>query len=146
MVTVVPTGPDVGLSPAWLPEFAMFGLNVRELGQVPEFGGNGGLTVNITVFDWSLPCVWPGTLTVIRTVTAEVFCNAKLDCGTVASISVAVSKVVARFWPFHCTVEPSTKPPPMTSRVNPEQPALREDGAIILISELREADAPKFGL
>src|SRR5580692_7663189 len=146
MVTVAPTAPTLGLRPGWPPEFAMFGLNTRGAGHAWP-AGSGGLTVNTSVFDWSLPCVWPGTLTVIRTVTGEVFCIARFDWGTVASISVEVSKIVGRFWLFHCTVEPSTKPSPWTSRVNdPEQPAYREEGTIKLICELREAEAPRFGL
>jgi hypothetical protein len=62
---------------------------------------------------------------------------------TVASISFAVSKVVGIPTPFHCTLDPSTKPAPWMSSVNPEQPAFREDGVSKLIVELKVAEAPR---
>jgi hypothetical protein len=70
----------------------------------------------------------------------------------VAVIWLALTKLVVRLLPFHCTVDPCTKPEPLTVRVNPGPPAIELDGATevpigpgLLMENTRGAEVPPPG-
>ena len=71
----------------------------------------------------------PGFNTVTFTVPA-----AAISAAAIEAVSwVAFTKVVVRLDPPHCTAEPLTKLVPLTVRVNPELPAVVDEGLRLVI-------------
>src|SRR5580693_96508 len=71
-----------------------------------------------------VPPPGPGLLTVTLAVVAVAMSVA----GIAAVNRVPLTKVVVRALPFHNTVEPATKPAPLTVRVNADPPGAAADG------------------
>ena len=99
-----------------LPVVAVFGLIVVTTGV-------GLLTPNVSAAE--VPPPGAGETTVTLAVAAVV----KSLAGMAAVSCVALTKLVVRLLPFHCTVEPLTKPEPFTVKVNPALPTAMLDGA-----------------
>ena len=71
----------------------------------------------------------PGFNTVTFTVPA-----AAISAATIEAVNwVALTKVVVRLDPPHCTTEPLTKFVPLTVSVNPELPAVVDEGLRLVI-------------
>ena len=99
---------------AGAPAAAEFGL------RLDSEGAGGGLIVNVN----GLEAVPPE----FCTVTLAVPCDAIKLAATKAVNWLALTKVVGRADPFHCTVDPLTNPDPFTVRVNAAPPAAAEFG------------------
>jgi hypothetical protein len=116
----ITAAPDAKLDPftvrvnAAPPAIAEFGLRL-DIESVP-----GGLIVNVN----TLEVAPPG----FCTVTFAVPCEAMRAADTGAVNWLALTNVVVRADPFHCTVDPLTKSDPFTVRVNAALPAAAEFG------------------
>src|SRR5262245_55415112 len=70
----------------------------------------------------------------LTTVTLAVPADATSVAGIVAVNCVALTKIVVRVLPFHRTLEPLTKPVPLTVNVKPALPAMVAFGEIDVIA------------
>jgi hypothetical protein len=82
--------------------------------------GVGALMGKATV----LEAAPPGLMTTTVAVPGAVIKPA----GTEAINCVALTNVVGNAEPFHCTIDPVTKPVPLTASVNADAPAVAEGG------------------
>jgi hypothetical protein len=89
-------------------------------GDKPLTAGAGLALVMVNVKAFEVPPPGAGLNTVTRAVPAA----AILVAGIVAVSWVALTNVVVRLLPFHCTTEPRTKPEPNTVSVKPTPPAV----------------------
>ena len=106
------------------PETKLLPLTVRVKAGLPAVAPTGDRdarvgaaveTVNVRALEEALPG--------FRTMTLAEPAAVILAAGIWAVSWVALTKVVAIDEPFHCTVEPETKPLPLTVRLNAELPA-----------------------
>src|SRR6267143_5645078 len=88
----------------------------------------------------------------VTTVTEAVPVAARSAAGIAAVSCVALTKVVVRAAPFHCTVAPFTKPLPVSVSVKPAPPTIALDGdsvvsvgAGLLIVKVCAAEVPPPG-
>ena len=91
-------------------------------GEIAVSVGGAAVTVSVRAPDAPPPGV--GFTTVIDKLPAP----ATSDAGIAAVTWVLLTKVVVRFVPLTCTIEPETKLLPVTVNVNPALPAVTLDG------------------
>lgn len=91
-----------------------------EVGLRLVIAGTGGLIWKLTGLDTPPPG--------LATVTFTLAATAIRLAGTAAVSCVALTKVVDRAEPFHCTTAPGTKPAPFTVRVKAAPPAVVDVG------------------
>src|ERR1041385_5583741 len=84
-----------------------------------------GVTVKVSAF--------VRTPSAVRTVTGAVPAAATRSADTCAVNCVALTNVVGRGLPFHCTVDPLARPVPVTVMVNAADPATADDGFRVVI-------------
>ncbi len=116
---------------------------------VKEPAVTAGVPLDVIVKVWALDAV---VLPVLSTVTLAVPCAAISPAAMVAVSCVALTKVVVRALPSHCTVEtPLMKLVPFTVSVKPAPPSVAEDGEMEVVVGVggipqSEMDAPMFVL
>lgn len=95
---------------------------VAEAGEIVEIAGAGTLIAN------DAPAEVPPPGAGFKIVTVADAAEATSAAGIAAVSDVALTNVVARFVPFHCTVEVPVKPVPFTVSVNADAPAVAMAG------------------
>src|SRR5579859_41160 len=94
-------------------------------------GAPGRVTAALIVNVWPLEAPPPGAG--FTTVTVAVPGAATLPAGTAAVSCVALTKLVLRLMPFHCTVEEEIKLLPFTVSVNAAPPAVALAGLTLVV-------------